>query len=93
MHVNKLCKRFVIPDVESMFALPPPSKEAFKGFANQKIKDYYSDKLKGKIQKSASMRLIHPDDFDFQSKKLSPLISTAFTRREVVAMKINIYKV
>ena len=90
MHVNKLCKQFVIPSIQEMFALDPPDKSAFKSFANERIKNYYSEKLKSKIQRSVSLRLIHPDDFDFQSKKLSPIITTAYTRREVVAMKINI---
>ena len=89
-HVNTLCKRFNIPGIESMFKLDPPTKKAFKVFANEKIKDFYTDKLKAKIQRSSSLRLIHPDDFDFQDRKLSPLISTAYTRREIVAMKINI---
>ena len=34
MHVNNLCKRFVIPKIEELFGLDPPSKAAFKGFAN-----------------------------------------------------------
>ena len=90
MHVNKLCKQFSIPKIEELFKLEPPEKNTFKNFANEKIKQYYSEKLRSKIQRSVSLRLIHPDDFDFMSKKLSPLITTAYTRREVVGMKINI---
>ena len=90
MHVNKLCKQFSIPKIEDLFKLEPPDKSAFKNFANERIKQFYSEKLKSKIQRSVSLRLIHPDDFDFMSKKLSPLITTAYTRREVVGMKINI---
>ena len=90
MHVNNLCKQFVIPKIEDLFGLEPPSKAAFKGFANERIKNFYSDKLQSKIQRSSSLRLVHPEDFDFRSKKLSPLLTTAYTRREVIGMKINI---
>ena len=75
MHVNKLCRQFLIPEIEELFKISPPDKGVFKGFANDKIKNYYSGKLKSKIQRSISLRLIHPDDFDFQSKKMSPLIT------------------
>ena len=89
-HVNNLCRRFYLPEIQDMFKHDAPTKAAFKKFANDKIKGYYSEKLKAKIQVSSSLRFIHPDDFDFQDKKISPLISTAYTRREVVAMKLNV---
>ena len=89
-HVNDLCKRYVLPSVEEMFALDVPDKKAFKALTSQRVKDYFSDKLKTKIQRSVSLRLIHPDDFDFQRKKQSPVITAARTKREVIAMKITL---
>ena len=89
-HVNKLCQRYMIPSLDKMLEREPPSKQAFKAFAHGKIKSYYSERLKSKIQRSSSLRYIHEDDFDFRDKKLHPLITTAYNKREVVAMKINI---
>ena len=89
-HVNKLCQRYMIPSLDKMLEREPPSKQAFKAFAHGKIKSYYSERLKSKIQRSSSLRFIHEDDFDFRDKKLHPLITTAYNKREVVAMKINI---
>ena len=69
----------------------PPSKAAFKKFINNQIRSSHNDWLKSKIQKSSSLRLIHPDDFDFERKHLSPVISSASTKREVIALKLTVY--
>ena len=76
--------------VETVWQHKLADKNAFKEFAHGKIQNYYSEKLKSKIQRSSSLRFIHEDDFDFRDKKLHPLITTAYTKKEVVAMKINI---
>ena len=71
-----------------MLRLPVLHKKAFKEFASCRVKDYFSDKLKAKI--CVIKTQIHPDDFDFQRKQLSPIIGAAHSKREIIAMKITI---
>ena len=68
--------------VETVWQHKLADKNAFKEFAHGKIQNYYSEKLKSKIQRSSSLRFIHEDDFDFRDKKLHPLITTAYLIQE-----------
>ena len=89
-HVNKLCSKYHLPSLNEMLKREPPEKQDFKIFVHERIKRLYSEKLRSKIQKLPSLRLIHEDDFDFRNKRLHPIITTAFSRKEVIAMKINV---
>ena len=70
--------------------MPHINKEQWKNVIRPKIYEFHERRIKQKLNRSSLYRFIHPGDFSLLDKKLSPILTTARTNKQLLATAITI---
>ena len=89
-NVNKILSKYELPGALTILKSTPIEKNTFKKFIKEKIGTFHLENSESKLMRSNLYRFIFKDDFSFERKKVSPMISAATTRKQIVGLKLNI---
>ena len=89
-NVTKILNKYDLPDATYILKSEPMKKIAFKRFAKEKIVQHHMNITNSRIMLSNMYRFIYKDDFSYARKRHHPLVSSATTTRQTVALKLNL---